>query len=248
MQPTRDGRWAGALPRGRWFMPAWMASGAALDLAALYVLSRLASGLPLDSLTLGNGGPIVVTLAVVWIVHAGIMPGLAAGRMERGQISKFLALGVGMLVAGIVAALLAAFATGVVGMGIGMSQQPPSIPSTTFELSSFSVVPVTFLFAHAMAGASAGAVLHPFLAAALPRGVCVRFWRNVLGGLLAGAVGDVPDFLIFGYLGTPELARMGPLLLVAGWTLPVAALLPHLWFVGRAVMRSWTSAPAPQQI
>ena len=75
MRPTRDGRWAGSLPRDRRFMPAWLASGAALDLAALYVLGRLASGLPLDSLTLGNGGPIVVRLAVVWIVHAGIMPG-----------------------------------------------------------------------------------------------------------------------------------------------------------------------------
>ena len=173
---------------------------------------------------------------------------LATGRIERRQIPRLLALGFGMLVAGTVAALLSALVTGVVGMGVALSQPSPSVPSTTFKLSSFSVVPVTFLVAHALAGASAGAVLHPFLAAALPRGARVGFWQNVLGGLVAGAVAQVPEFLIFGYLGTPELARMRPLLLVAGWTLPVAALLPHLWFVGRAVMRLWASVPAPQQV
>ena len=71
------------MPRGRWFMPAWLGAGAVLDFVGLGVSGLLLSGIVLTGLAPPQASAmaanyvaaaIALKLAVIWIIHAAILP------------------------------------------------------------------------------------------------------------------------------------------------------------------------------
>ena len=123
--------------------------------------------------------------------------------------------------------MLAAFVVLLAGLLMAPSSADPA-PRMAVQMSSFSAMRVVYLSVFATTEVVSGAMLHPFLASALPRGARVPFWQNVLGGLLASVIGYLPRFIWFGHAGMPGADRVGIILTAAAWVVPTAALLPHL--------------------
>ena len=222
------------LPSGPWFLPAWMVVGAVLDKAASYVIGFgiLWVSRQINAQT-AFVPQVISSLTVVWLVHAAIMPHLAMKRMTGRQALKLFGLGIAFVVLGTGVAWLGGIFVGVISFAVLEAMPPSATPASRFDAGfGLTGLYIVIALSFAFAGALVGTVLYPFLRAALPDRSRVGLWMNAAGGAFAAAT---PTLLIPLVIG----GGLSPVAVSAAvFMSPVVALLPHLWFVGRAVRRS----------
>lgn len=246
-----------APPWPRPSLAAWVTLGLAADASMLLTLHLVVqAAIPDTHESWRIFASVGAFSAVPWIVHRTALPWLfvAVPATLWGKVSRFLcavpyvALST---VAAPVAVLMTFFTVGIFASEIGTGLKEMGMLPTSPIAGNVAMV-ISMMGACAAGGAACGLLLYLFqFIRENPQGPAIRFRTDLLGGALAGAIGDSVLMSAQSNWLNPLPSTAPPLantpleiavLLVATGTF---ALLPHLTLTGLDARAHSTSLPPP---